>query len=87
MISADTVVGTTNFYKVEKPLSEATERKVKRRYKLVKKEEVLVETSNPINKYFPRLKNTDVCRNGKRKNSIDSTENLKKFKVWNRATD
>ena len=82
------VVRSSNFYRVEKPSFELKERKGKRRYKILKKEEVLVgSSSNTIKKYFPLKVDTNICKNGKRKSSIEETESLKKARVGNRATD
>ena len=82
------VVRSSNFYRVEKPSFELKERKGKRRYKILKKEEVLVgSSSNTIKKYFPLKVDTNICKNGKRKLSISETENLKKARVGNRAID
>ena len=82
---SSSLVGTSNFCKVVEPSVGSPVLKQKRRYKLKKKEEVLVgNSSNTIKNYFQQKDSKPVstlCKFGKRKLSTNTTEVLKKVRV------
>ena len=82
------LVGQSNFQKVEIPAVDVQDGKKKRRYRIKKKEAELIETSNiSIEKYFPRLENSRICKMGKRKQSIDGVVENKKSRVGYQTRD
>ena len=86
--NSDSLVGQSNFYKVEKPAVGTPVGQRRRRYCLQKKEADLAQISNnPINKYFPKKEDLVLCKYGKRKPNIDVIEVNKKQRVGNQSTD
>ena len=82
------LVGQSNFYKVEKPSSSNQDGSRKRRYSIKKKEEVLAKVSSyPISKYFLKEKDSEICKNGKRKANNDNSIEVKKPRVGTTSTD
>ena len=82
------LVGQSNFYKVEKPSVGTRVGQRKRKYCIQKKEADLAQISNnPIDKYFPRKEDLVLCKYGKRKAITDANETNKKLRGGNPSTD
>ena len=87
----NSLVGCANFYRVVEPSVCSKDLNKKRRYKLQKKvkkeEELALNSSNTILKYFPKKSSSSLCITGKRKYSCNSTEVLKKPRVGTTTMD
>ena len=80
------LVGTSNTERFEKPQLDVQVRRNRRRGKLKKKEEELIETSmKSIKSYFPKVEDLVLCDNGKRKRNESTSIECKKQKVGNQS--